>query len=153
MYYLVAWGLTLVIPALSVAIGALWSPDPDFVWLIAKWFVFWGIGVRLLMAGVRQTLKPEFTAQEIFRIKDPEAGKLVVEIGFGNIAMGAVATLSLLLPSLTATAGLTGGIFMAIAGLQHVRNPDRTAHENTALMTDLIVAIIVLVSAVLLLYR
>jgi hypothetical protein len=42
--------LILVIPAYSALLGALFLSGRDLVSVVAKWFVFWGMGMRLLMA-------------------------------------------------------------------------------------------------------
>ena len=55
------------LPLLSILIEWLCingSGDP--VALIGKWFVFWAVGVRLLLASSRQVAQPAFTAQTIF---------------------------------------------------------------------------------------
>lgn len=153
MYHLIAWGLMVVIPALSVLVEHFVAPGSDLVWLVAKWFVFWGVGIRLLTAGIRQVLRPGFTARSIFKIEDASADKLVTEIGLGNIATGLVATASLLLPAFTAPMGLTGGLYLGLAGLMHIGSSTRTAEENTALITDLIIGVIGLGTALLLLFR
>lgn len=153
MYFAMAWGLMLVIPVLSVVIEATMNSAPDLVWLTAKWFVFWGVGIRLLTAGARQVAQPAFTARTIFRMDNPAAEKLVTEIGFGNLAIGLVATLSLVFPAFVVPMALTGGLFLGLAGLKHIRNADRTAEENTALITDLIIGAVGIVTAALLLIR
>jgi hypothetical protein len=153
MYYVITWGLMVVIPAISVLIEQVMTPGADLLLLIAKWFVFWGIGIRLLIAGIRQVLQPAFTARTIFRMEDPSAEKLVIEIGFGNLAIGLVASLSLLWPAFVVPLGLTGGLFLGLAGLRHMANANRTAEENAALVTDLIIGVIGVGTALLLLFR
>ena len=153
MYYFATWGLMLAIPAVAVLIELMTGSSQDVVWLVAKWFVFWGIGIRMLTAGIRQVAQPAFTARTLFRFEEPGAEKLVSEIGFGNLAMGSVATASLLFPSFTIPLGLAGGLFLALAGIKHVTNADRTIIETTAMITDLIVAIIAIVSVVMLMLR
>lgn len=153
MYYAMAWGLMLVIPAISVLVEALLAHSPDPIWLIAKWFVFWGVGVRLLIAGIRQVAQPSFTARNIFRMESPDAEKLVTEIGFGNLAIGLVACLSLVFPAFVTPMALTGGLFLGLAGIKHIGNSNRTGEETTALLTDLIIGVVGLGTAALLLVR
>lgn len=153
MYFAMAWGLMLVIPALSLVIEATMTTAPDLVWLTAKWFVFWGVGIRLLAAGAKQVAQPGFTARTIFRMDNPDAEKLVTEIGFGNLAIGLAAALSLVFPAFVVPMALTGGLFLGLAGLKHIRNAGRTAEENTALITDLIIGAVGIVTAMLLLIR
>lgn len=129
-----------VLPLASIAIEALAFPGPPLFALVGKWFVFWGVGLRLITAGLKQVLDPSFTAQRIFKLADPAANRIVVEIGHGNLAMGAIAILSLAFPAWVAAAALAGCLFYLLAGLQHVRNTDRTGPENAALYSDLAMA-------------
>ena len=34
--------------------------------LVGKWFAFWAVGVRLFLAGLRQSIQPRYTAEAIF---------------------------------------------------------------------------------------
>ena len=68
-YLIVVVLLMLVFPLTSIAIVHVVFMVPISWGLIGKWFVFWVVGVRLFTAGIRQVLKPAFTAQEIFHIK------------------------------------------------------------------------------------
>lgn len=95
--YLAAVLLTLlVLPAASVAIDTMLHPGAaPLMALVGKWFTFWAVGVRLFLAGVTQTFRPQFTAESIFAIKDQAALAIVREVGFGNLAMGTLGLLSL----------------------------------------------------------
>ena len=99
MYLAAVILLMLVLPAASVAIEALRTPGAaDLMALIGKWFTFWAVGARLFIAGVMQSLRPQFTAQAIFDIKDQGALAMVREIGFSNLTMGALGLASLIRP-------------------------------------------------------
>jgi len=54
---------------------------PPFLALLGKWFLFWGAGVRLCIAGIRQLVQPRFTAEEIFGFTGEDAVKVVRELG------------------------------------------------------------------------
>src|SRR5580692_5038905 len=96
MYFVFVVLLMFVLPVVSTAVEALWlHDDAGLMFLLGKWFVFWTVGVRLLLAGIRQVAQPRFTAESIFDIKDPAANAIVREIGFGNLAMGALGVASL----------------------------------------------------------
>jgi len=153
MYYAMVWGLMLVIPALSVIIEAARTGAPDLIWLVAKWFVFWGIGIRLLTAGAKQVAQPSFTARTIFRMDSPDAEKLVTEIGFGNVAIGLVSALSPAFPAFVIPMALTGGLFLGLAGIKHIGNSARTGEESAAMLTDLIIGVVGISSAIVLLVR
>jgi hypothetical protein len=133
--------LMLVLPALAVAAEALWSPGAaPLIDLIGKWFTFFVVGVRLVLAGVSQVYRPEFTAKGILGVEDPRANVLVREIGFGNLAIGTLGLLSLAFPSFRIPAVAAGAIFLGLAGLGHVFRKDRNAKEQAALVSDLLAA-------------
>lgn len=140
MYYLIVTLLTVVLPLGAIAIERFIDPQTNLLLLLGKWFTFWGIGVRLLLAGVMQVRRPSFTAQEILGIEAPAAQKLVSELGFANLAFGLLGVLSLPLPGWTAPAALAGGLFLLLAGIKHARNPQRSGKEHLAMATDLFVA-------------
>ena len=65
--YIVVVALTmLVLPLVSIAIDFGSHPGALAVVLVGRWFVFWGVGVRLGLAGMRQLFRPSFTAKELF---------------------------------------------------------------------------------------
>src|SRR5580700_11599687 len=92
MYFASVVLLLFVFPVASIAVEALWlRGGADMMFLIGKSFVFWAVGVRLFLAGVRQVLQPSFTAVEIFEIHEPKALAIVRELGFANLSMGLLA--------------------------------------------------------------
>jgi hypothetical protein len=97
------------------------------------------MGIRLLLAGIRQITQPAFTAS-LLGIKSTESHILVRELGFANFSMGTLATLSLWLPHWMIPAALVGGIFYALAGINHLFQPHRSKQENVAMLTDLYAA-------------
>ncbi|MCG7394191.1 hypothetical protein MHY87_14895 [Microvirga sp. ACRRW] len=133
-----------VLPLLSIGIEYPLTPRGNLVFLVGKWFVFWAVGVRLLLAGLHQIFKPAFTSETIFRIKDPDARKIVMELGFGNIAIALVALVSVYRTEWLTPAAFAGAVFYGLAGLQHLRNSERTGIENMALASDLFVAAIMI---------
>jgi hypothetical protein len=137
VYLLTVLLLLLIVPAASVLAEALLCGGNDLMWLVGKWFTFWACGVRLLIAGIRQTVQPAFTASEIFKLDDPGAHPIVREIGFGNLAMGALALASLAVPGWVVPAAIVGGLYYGLAGFGHVLNKDRNAKEQVALVFDL----------------
>jgi hypothetical protein len=145
LYYLTVILTTIALPLLSIAIDIHRFPDSDLSLLLGKWFVFWGIGVRLLLAGLSQITRPSFTARDILGIEAPGATKLVTELGTANVAMGLIGTVSLWWTSWTAAAALAGGVFLAVAGIEHARASRRTSKETVAMITDVLVALAALI--------
>lgn len=143
MYYVIVAAFMLILPIASVIIetqhGALFS-----VALIGRWFVFWGVGVRLLLAGLRQILQPRYTAETIFGIKDRDAHIVVRELGFANTAIGTIGVATFAAPDWTLPAAIAGGIFYGLAGLNHVRHSERNRIENVAMVSDLFIALVLL---------
>lgn len=133
-----------VLPLVSILLEAMAFPGTPWLALVGKWFVFWGVGLRLLTAGIKQVVDPSFTAR-LFKIADPSADKIVVELGFANIAIGTLAVLSIVFPAWVPAAAFAGFVFYALAGIQHVLNRDRSDAENAALASDLVMAAVLAV--------
>jgi hypothetical protein len=140
MYFVLVIAMTVALPVLSIAVEVLIRPDSVLLFVFGKWFVFWGIGIRLFVAGLKQVAQPSFTASDIFAIEDPAAGRIVSELGYANLGRGLSGMLSLFWPAWTAPAGLAGGLFLGLAGLRHATKAGRNAKENIAMATDLFVA-------------
>ena len=141
MYYLVVLLTTLVLPVASIAVDAHRTGGTELTLLIGKWFVFWGIGVRLFIAGLSQLTRPAFTAREILGIEAGNAGPLVAELGTANVGLGLIGIISLWRTGWTTPAALAGGLFLAVAGCVHARAESRTRKETVAMVTDLVVAL------------
>ncbi|MEQ1902244.1 MAG: DUF6790 family protein [Devosia sp.] len=145
MYYLMIIALMLVLPIGSVLTEALaFHADASWIALTGKWFVFWGVGIRLALAGILQVYTPRFTS-ETLQIKDPAAHRLVRELGFGNLAIGATGVLSLPLPVWTLAAAMCGGLFYGFAGAQHALTRGRSTNENWAMVSDLFLFLVLAV--------
>lgn len=127
----------LVLPTVSVLIDHAVHPAVGLWSLIGKWFVFWGVGVRLGLAGLRQVLQPAFTAREIFHMESQEALPLVRELGIANAATAAVALISLAAPTFVTPVAISAGIFYGVAGVRHALDPRRSMNEQIAMVSDL----------------
>ncbi len=129
----------LILPVLSITVECL-THSSIFGWaLIGKWFVFWGIGVRLFTAGIRQVAKPAFTAQEIFHISNEESFVIVKELGYANICLGLMGILSIFSIFWCPLAAIGGGLYFGLAGLQHIIKKPVSANETIALVSDVLI--------------
>jgi hypothetical protein len=137
MYIAVVALTMLVLPSASVAVAHALDPAAPWLALVGRWFVFWGVGVRLTLAGARQLLQPGFTAKEIFHMTSDEALPLVSELGVANLATGVVGLLSLAAPTFTLPVAIAAGIFYGVAGLRHLSGRDRSRNETVAMAGDL----------------
>lgn len=147
MYVPIVLALMLIFPLLSIvaqviltdraALGAVSS-----LFIIAKWYVFWAVGVRLSLAGVRQIIQPRYTAETIFGRSGADALFFVRELGFANAAMGSVGLASLLAPSWVTAAAIMGAIFYGLAGINHAMHRGRNKLQTLAMATDLFAALV-----------
>jgi hypothetical protein len=137
MYFIFVALFLFVLPVASVLLQALLSNGADLTTLVGKWFVFWGVGVRLFIAGLRQVAQPQFTAESIFQIKDRGAFAIVRELGFANLSMGALGLLTLAKPNFLVAGAIVGGLYYGFAGAGHIFSRDKNALEWTALVSDL----------------
>ena len=154
MYLAVIVLLMGVFPIASILVEfALLRSSADLLFLIGKWFVFWSVGVRLLLAGLRQIANPEFTAQTIFGVKEKAALTIVQELGFGNLAIGLLGVLTLFNRQWIAPAAIVGGLFYGLAGIKHLTKGDRNATENIAMISDLFIAVVLAIDLAFALLR
>jgi hypothetical protein len=137
MYFVLVLVLLFLSPVSCVTAEALLShPAVSILLLIGKWFVFWAVGIRLFLAGVRQVIQPRFTAEEIFGIRDHASFAIVREVGFANLSMGTLGICSLFHASWIVPAALAGGLYYGFAGAGHIFHKDKNAKEVVAMISD-----------------
>lgn len=132
--------LTIILPALSVLTDAtLHHESPLSPPLLAKWFIFWAVGGRLFVAGLRQIFNPAFTANAIFHIDHEPSHAIVRELGFANICFGLVGLISLFQSPWRIVSAFASGIYYALAALAHAMKGSATPNELFALVTDVFI--------------
>ena len=145
MYLISVLLLMLLLPGIFVAVTYYaGNSAQSFMSLVGKWFVFWGIGGRLLTAGIRQVTKPAFTAEEIFHLKEKASHVVVKELGFANICLASIALVSLYLPHWRMAAAVSGGLFFGIAGINHLIKKPVSPNEWVAMVSDIFIALVML---------
>jgi len=128
----------LVLPALSVIHERYFlGSHAGLLLLIGKWFVFWGVGVRVGFAGVHQAINPRYTAETLLGLKTSEPWLVVRELGFANMALGAIALGSVLAHNWLMPAALAGGLFYGLAGINHLATKSRNRLQNVAMLSNL----------------
>lgn len=142
MYIAIVALTVLILPVGSILLAWWANPAAPLISLIGLWFVVWGVGARLGIAGLRQVLKPEFTAHDIFKLKGDSALVIVRELGFANLAIGIIGLLAWLFPAFALPAAIYGTIFYAAAGIMHVKEQGRGLNENIAMVSDLFMALV-----------
>ncbi len=142
MYYAMVLVLMFIAPLISFIVEASMATNTlSLIFLIGKWFVFWGVGVRLFTAGIKQILQPEFTAK-ILGLKSKEATVVIRELGFANVVIGIIGLSVVFNDNWLVPAAIAGAIFYGAAGIQHVFKHRETMAENVALVSDLFIAIV-----------
>jgi hypothetical protein len=137
MYFASVLLLLLICPLTSIAVDASrFGHSITDMSLIGGWFVFWAVGIRLFVAGLRQVFQPSFTAVEIFEIHEPKAFAIVRELGFANLSMGLLGLGSLWHKEALVPAAIVGGLYYGLAGLGHIPRPRKNAKEYTAMISD-----------------
>ncbi|MET0812564.1 MAG: hypothetical protein ABWY03_05885 [Microbacterium sp.] len=147
VYFIIVLAQTVVLPIVSAVIElAVVGGDPVLVF--GKWWVFWGVGTRLFLAGIVQVSGKGQTS-EILGSTAPtvQEKQLTKELGTANAAMG-FAGLFALVPGWALPVGLAGGVFLLVAGLMHLPKKGKNAKESLATWTDLVVGLAVVVLAV-----
>jgi len=141
MYFVIVVALMLVLPLTAIGIQILFGGSAALTAaLAAKWFVFWIVGARLFLAGLRQVVQPRYTAEQILGIKAPDATLIVRELGFANIAIGSIGLASLFFHDWRLPIALVGAIFYTLAGVNHVTDKHRNKLQSFAMASDLFAA-------------
>jgi hypothetical protein len=145
-YIAIVTALTFIVPTIGFVIERSMSGAQFTFELFSKWFVFSAVGLRLFLAGIRQTTKPEFTAKQIFHINSPDSFPVVIELGFANLCFGLVGLISFFKADWRIVSASASGLYYGLAGLLHLLKKPAGTNEKFALWTDL------LIFALLLLY-
>ena len=146
MYFVFVILLLLIFPVASVTTEAALSRHTvNIIFLTGRWFVFWAVGIRLLIAGARQVIQPQFTAKEIFDIHDSGSFALVREVGFANLSMGILGICSVFRIGWVLPAALVGGLYYGLAGIGHIFQKGKNAKEYLAMISDGFVFVVLLV--------
>jgi len=143
----------LVLPILSILAEKVFiQRNEDLVGLIGKWFVFWAIGLRLFIAGVRQIFQPKFTVENIFNFESKESEIIVRELGFANVCFGLLGILSVVFYQFRISAALVGGIYLGFAGIYHLIKGPQNTNEKIAMYSDLFIFAAMTIFVIFVLY-
>jgi hypothetical protein len=147
MYVPMVVALMLLLPLISIVAQLMLADHSALaaasnLAIVAKWYVFWAVGVRLSLAGLRQIFQPRYTAETILGLKGAESLFFVRELGFANVSMGSIGLVSLFAPSWVMPAALVGALYYGLAGINHCFHRARNRLENVALVSDLFAALV-----------
>jgi|JI10StandDraft_1071094.scaffolds.fasta_scaffold1016312_1 hypothetical protein len=138
-YVVVVLAQTVILPVVF-GMATLDAYDP---WVMSatlgRWFLFWGVGTRLALAGIVQLVKPDFTTQSLLGgAPHAAADQVTRELAFANLAMGLGGIVGSFVGGALAAA-LTGGFYLGAAGVRHLGKRGMNVKETVATWTDLLV--------------
>lgn len=139
-----------VLPLITICADIFIFKQTNIPKIILKWCIFYGIGLRLFTAGLKQALSPKFTAKTIFEVTDEKAFPIVRELGFANICSGLIGILSLFVVSFRLPIAIIGIIYFSLALLQHLirRNKNHTevfvTITNSSIVLELIIPLLII---------
>lgn len=143
-YFISVILLTFIIPILGFIIESSLKNISFTFNVFGKWFIFSAVGLRLVVVGIQQSVKPAFTAREIFHIQSSDSFPIVRELGFANLCFGLVGIISLFKPEWRMVSAFASGLYFGIAGLMHLIKKPVSANETLALWTDFIIFFVLL---------
>ena len=84
-----------------------------------RWMLFWGLGWNVLVGGLVHIAFPRSTAQKI----GWETSDFQYEVGFASVGMGLAAIYASVQdsPEAWVAASIAGGLFLLLAGFNHIR--------------------------------
>jgi len=131
--------MVLVIPVIGSVTERILQKVPLTFELFGKWFIFSAAGLRLLVAGLQQSIRPAFTSEKIFHIEGTESYPIVRELGFANMCFGLVGIVSLFKPEWRIVSAFASGIYYGLAAVLHIVKKPVGANEAFALWTDVVI--------------
>ncbi len=143
---LVVIALMILVPIGCTIFEVFQSNQGAFAFgILLKWFVFWAVGVRLLLGGMRRLIQPRYVAEVKLGIKSEDSAPLVRQLGFATTAIGCIAVGSLMSSSWLTPAAIAGSVFYGLAGVHHLLRKARNRNENIALVCDVLVAVVLII--------
>jgi hypothetical protein len=138
--------ITFVLPLLCSIAQVLLSNDTEFSFeLFGKWFIFYAVGVRIFLAGIKQVTDPAFTAKKIFHIEGTDSFPILRELGFANLCFGLIGIISLYMQEWRVVSAFGSGLYYGIAGVQHMFSKTGGANERFAMFTDIVIFILLFI--------
>jgi hypothetical protein len=142
MYIAVVVLQTLILPLLSGGVQLAVAGGAPVV-IFGVWWAFWGVGTRLVVAGLSQLINPGRTTQGILGSDDAGAELVVHELAFANLSMGLIGAVSAFADGWGILGAAPGAVYMGLAGFRHLAKRGKNADETVATWTDLLVLVMV----------
>ncbi len=138
LFYVIDFTLKLLFPLCSVICEYMITATPVDPDLIAKWFIFWGLGICFLVKGIIQLAIPRFAAFNSNHLTKSKNNEIVKQLGILNISIGALGVFSLFNEQARQTAAFTAVVYSGLTTLWHFFRKADPVYEIISLATDLL---------------
>ncbi len=85
-----------------------------------KWFLFWSIGIRLLLIGIKKVLFPLFYIKKVYKSYCNQPN-IIKDFGFSYISIGILGIISLFYDNWKFPTYITGSILYLLIGLNYFK--------------------------------
>ena len=106
-----------------------------------KWFIFWGLGIRLFFKGIKLASTPQYTGLSLSSFKNRESYLLLLELGFACMALGSMGILSVINDQWRLIAAIGGAIYFGLSDMLRVIKKPGGRHELVALIYNIVVLV------------
>jgi hypothetical protein len=141
-HFIQAFAIMILLPVICILIDYYSDRKKEKLFLIAKWVLFWSVGIRSFTAGLVQLLNPSYTAEVIFHLSGSEFYIFIRELGVANIAIGLAAIISYKLNNWRVPVAFISLIFNLFLSINHIINFQAGFNQAVSLTGDLLIVIV-----------
>lgn len=131
-----------VLPLLSAAAEYHFAKVNISAALVGKWFIFWTVGIRFLVAGFIQVIRQGRGGSAIL-LQGDQSGEFGKILGLVKMFLAGLAFLCMMKESWSLLAAITVGIYVGLAGFQHDFKKPGTAEGWISMIYDMIVFVVI----------
>jgi len=120
---------------LSIIINKTKQQQYNILDIIKNWFIFWSLGIRLILAGVIQIFNPKYTDNLL------QLGlnnfSIIQELGIANITIGTMCIVSFFKTNLQKYVCFCSSFFWLGLSINHILNL-KSFNDTFSLITDVV---------------
>lgn len=125
-----------VLPLVSAAVEYHFTKTGMSAVLVGKWFIFWTVGIRFLVAGFTQVIRQ---GRGALILQGDTTGGFGKVLGLVKMLLAGMAFLCVMKDSWSLLAAITVGVYVGLAGFQHDFKKPNTAEGWISMVYDMIV--------------
>ncbi|PVD52239.1 hypothetical protein DC498_10980 [Terrimonas sp.] len=134
--------LLTALPVLSVIAEHQFHHTDVNTILVGRWFIFWTVGIRLLVAGFTQVITAHRQGNTILLRGDPNGDTRKI-IGLVKILLAGLGFLCMINNEWSLLAAITVGLYIGLAGFQHDFKKPITWEDWIYMIYDLLVFLMI----------